>query len=87
MGLREASTNVAPLASAVNPNSPEFKTNAQAMASMVEELRTNLEAVHQGGGEVARQRHTSRGKLLARERIDALVRMRVFACSHRSKSL
>lgn len=44
-----------------------------AMAAMVEELRSKLKIVEAGGGDVARKRHKGRGKLLARERIEALV--------------
>lgn len=45
----------------------------QAMAGMVEELRSKLRIVEAGGGDVASKRHKDRGKLLARERIEALV--------------
>lgn len=44
-----------------------------AMAAMVEQLRSKLKIVEAGGGDVARKRHKARGKLLARERIEALV--------------
>ena len=37
------------------------------------ELRGKLEAVKKGGGEAAVQRHKGRGKMLVRERIEALV--------------
>lgn len=43
------------------------------MDTMVENLRSKLALVEAGGGEVASDRHKGRGKLLARERIEALV--------------
>lgn len=45
----------------------------EAMAEMVDELRSKLKMVEAGGGDVASKRHKGRGKLLARERIEALV--------------
>src|SRR6266516_4338869 len=43
------------------------------MAALVAELRERTAAVARGGGEQAVERHRSRGKLPARERIDRLV--------------
>src|SRR3954447_25571203 len=43
------------------------------MAALVAELRERTEQVARGGGEKAVERHRSRGKLTARERIDRLV--------------
>ena len=43
------------------------------MAALVAELRDRTELVAAGGGEKATERHRSRGKLTARERIDRLV--------------
>src|SRR5436309_5851178 len=43
------------------------------MAALVAELRARTAEVARGGGEQAVQRHRSRGKLTARERIDRLV--------------
>jgi 3-methylcrotonyl-CoA carboxylase beta subunit len=43
------------------------------MRELVEELRTRLAAVRQGGGEASRQRHVGRGKLLPRDRVDHLL--------------
>jgi len=57
----------------INPRSPEFATNSAAMLEQVENLRALLAHVSEGGGEVAQQRHVTRGKLLVRERIDALL--------------
>ncbi|HWW48971.1 MAG TPA: carboxyl transferase domain-containing protein [Xanthobacteraceae bacterium] len=59
--------------SAIDPASAEFATNAEAMRGLVADLREKLSAVAAGGGEVSRQRHIKRGKMLARERIDLLI--------------
>jgi 3-methylcrotonyl-CoA carboxylase beta subunit len=62
-----------PLRSSIDPTSLEFGRNADAMRVQVGELRERLAAVAGGGGEVARARHTSRGKMLARDRVDLLL--------------
>ncbi len=41
--------------------------------ALVDELRDRTARVHQGGSESARTKHTDRGKMLARDRIDALL--------------
>ncbi len=43
------------------------------LASLVEELRARTARVQQGGSESARAKHTGRGKMLARDRVDALL--------------
>ena len=43
------------------------------MSALVDELEAHLQRVEQGGGEAARQKHVSRGKLLPRERIKKLL--------------
>ncbi len=57
----------------LNPRSGDFVQNAAAMQSLVEDLRTHLERVAQGGGEAARAKHTARGKLLPRDRVQMLL--------------
>ena len=44
-----------------------------SLPELVDELRTRLAAVRQGGSEAARRKHTDRGKLLARDRVDRLL--------------
>ena len=61
------------LETAITPRDPEAQANAAAMAELVADLRAQADRVRQGGGEVARQRHLSRGKLLPRDRIRALI--------------
>jgi 3-methylcrotonyl-CoA carboxylase beta subunit len=55
------------------PQSPEFQANTKAMQALVDDLNAKLRLIEQGGGDKARERHTARGKLLPRERIDALL--------------
>src|SRR5919107_5964667 len=50
-----------------------FTRRAQRMEALVAELRERTALVARGGGEKAVERHRSRGKLTARERIDRLV--------------
>ncbi len=50
-----------------------FARRHEAMSSLVAELRERTALVARGGGEKAVERHRSRGKLTARERIDLLV--------------
>ncbi|HDS1737495.1 carboxyl transferase domain-containing protein [Pseudomonas sp. BP8] len=57
----------------INPRSAEFAANDAAMLEQVQALRSLLAQVSQGGGAKAQERHTSRGKLLPRERIDRLL--------------
>ena len=46
---------------------------AQDYRALVEQLRERREDIARGGPEKARERHTARGKMLARDRIDALL--------------
>src|SRR4249919_119613 len=62
-----------PLHSTIDPKSSEFAVNADVMRKLVAELRDKLKEVSGGGGEVSRKRHTSRGKMLARDRVDLLI--------------
>src|SRR5271156_875079 len=61
-----------PLHSTTDPTSSDFARNAESMRALVSELRDKLDQVAGGGGEASRARHTSRGKMLARERGDLL---------------
>ncbi|WP_241844550.1 carboxyl transferase domain-containing protein [Kitasatospora sp. CB01950] len=61
------------LESAVDPASPTGLANAQAHRALVAELREKLATAALGGGEKARAKHTARGKLLPRERVDTLL--------------
>src|SRR6202163_3490035 len=61
-----------PLHSSTDPTSSDFAGNAEAMRLLVAELREKLDQVAAGGAEAPRARHTSRGKMLARQRVDLL---------------
>jgi 3-methylcrotonyl-CoA carboxylase beta subunit len=61
------------LESKIDPQSEAFKVNAEAMQAQVDQLHSELRRVALGGGEKARAKHTERGKLLARERVRALL--------------
>src|SRR3954464_8246365 len=50
-----------------------FERRRERMEGLVAELRERTAEVARGGGEKATERHRSRGKLTARERIDRLV--------------
>ncbi|MFB6511100.1 carboxyl transferase domain-containing protein [Streptomyces virginiae] len=61
------------LTSAADPASEAWRTNEAAHRELTEGLRARLDAARLGGGEKARARHTARGKLLPRERVDTLL--------------
>ncbi|MFG1277737.1 carboxyl transferase domain-containing protein [Xanthobacter autotrophicus] len=58
---------------AVDRRSDTFRRNSQALEASVADLRTTVERIAEGGGEVARERHLKRGKLLPRDRIRTLL--------------
>ncbi|MBI1181321.1 MAG: methylcrotonoyl-CoA carboxylase [Alphaproteobacteria bacterium] len=62
-----------PLTTSVKATSEGFRENAAAMRALVDDLRAQSAAIALGGDERSRQRHLGRGKLLPRDRIDALV--------------
>ncbi len=57
----------------LNARSAEFQANAAAMRTVVDDLRAKLAQTALGGGEAARAKHTARGKLLPRERVQMLL--------------
>ncbi|HEY5238049.1 MAG TPA: carboxyl transferase domain-containing protein, partial [Rhizomicrobium sp.] len=61
------------LKSTIAPGGAAFKKNAAAMATLLDELKTRMETAALGGDERSRKRHTDRGKLLPRERVERLV--------------
>ncbi|MDQ1498603.1 MAG: hypothetical protein QOI86_1943, partial [Actinomycetota bacterium] len=58
------------LTSRVDRHSPAFLDNATAFEGLLEALATQQGLARGGGGEKAIDRHHSRGRLLAHERID-----------------
>src|SRR6201985_2998110 len=61
------------LHSSIYPKSSDFAGNAEAMRGLVAELRDKLKEVAGCGVKASRKRHTSRGKMLARDRVDLLL--------------
>src|SRR5450759_4928958 len=61
------------LQSKLNARSKDFGANASAMQALVQDLHVQLAKVDLGGGEIARARHTARGKLLPRDRVQMLL--------------
>ncbi|MEW1545776.1 carboxyl transferase domain-containing protein [Streptomyces tsukubensis] len=61
------------LASAADPASAAWQANETGHRELADALRTALAAARLGGGEKARARHTARGKLLPRDRVDTLL--------------
>jgi 3-methylcrotonyl-CoA carboxylase beta subunit len=61
------------IVSQLNTRSESFRESAAAMAALVADLNAQLERIALGGGEAARAKHTARGKLLPRERVERLL--------------
>ncbi len=57
----------------LNARSADFQANAAAMQALVADLKAKLAQAAQGGGEAARAKHTARGKLLPRDRVQMLL--------------
>jgi len=61
------------LSDEIDRRSETFRQNQEAMAPLVEQLRSDVDRIAQGGGQAARDKHLARGKLLPRDRIRALI--------------
>jgi 3-methylcrotonyl-CoA carboxylase beta subunit len=61
------------LTTSVVATSPQAQQNAASHAELVADLRAHLASARLGGPASARERHVSRGKLLPRDRVDALL--------------
>ena len=57
----------------LNARSADFMANATAMRALVDDLNAQMARAALGGGEAARAKHTGRGKLLPRERVQMLL--------------
>jgi 3-methylcrotonyl-CoA carboxylase beta subunit len=64
---------VATLATALDSGSAGFRANAAAMRALVDDLHAQVALIREGGGARAVERHVSRGKMLPRARIRALL--------------
>ncbi|CAD6194070.1 unnamed protein product [Caenorhabditis auriculariae] len=62
-----------PIVTAIDSSSESFAANKKQMRDLVEDLDAKIQKIAEAGGEKAVKLHRSRGKMLARERIDALV--------------
>jgi len=61
------------IGSAPDRSDASFQENHDGMSRLVGELKSKVGTIVQGGGAKAVERHTSRGKLVARERINLLM--------------
>ncbi len=57
----------------LNPRSADFAANATAMRTLVADLNAQIAKAAHGGGDAARAKHTGRGKLLPRDRVQMLL--------------
>ena len=64
---------MAKIISKINTRSQDFLDNAAHMQSQVDDLKIKLDNIKLGGGDRSRERHLSRGKLLPRDRVLALL--------------
>jgi 3-methylcrotonyl-CoA carboxylase beta subunit len=61
------------LKTSIDVRSDAFRANQAAMQGLVDELKQAVGLAREGGGAEARARHKARGKMLPRERVNALV--------------
>ena len=61
------------LESKLNARSADFQANAAAMRALVDDLNAQIAKASLGGGDAARAKHTGRGKLLPRDRVQMLL--------------
>lgn len=64
---------VSTIGTAQDKNSTEFQENYGRMKALVDKLKGTVEQITKGGDEKSVQRHTSKGKLMVRDRIDTLL--------------
>ena len=61
------------LTSAVDPQSPKYKSLHAHNSALVAELRDHVAMAARGGSDKSRERHVARGKLLPRDRVERLL--------------
>ena len=61
------------ISSKISTSSPEFESNRQGLLEQIETVSQLSEAITVGGPKASRDQHEARGKLLARDRINALL--------------
>jgi 3-methylcrotonyl-CoA carboxylase beta subunit len=59
--------------STINPRDAEFIKNNEAMQKIVADLKEKSAQIALGGEENIREKHTSRGKMLPRDRVYGLL--------------
>jgi 3-methylcrotonyl-CoA carboxylase beta subunit len=64
---------MATLSNSINTQSAEYLLKASAMQALVDDLQAQVANLQLGGGEKYQAKHLSRGKMLPRQRIDALL--------------
>ncbi len=64
-------TNIFP--TKIDHNKTEFKNNKSNLEELVADLKTKINIIAQGGGELSCAKHKAKNKLLPRERIDKLL--------------
>jgi 3-methylcrotonyl-CoA carboxylase beta subunit len=69
----DKATRMTTLETRLNARSADFQANAAAMRTVVDDLRAQVFKATLGGGEAARAKHTARGKLLPRDRVQMLL--------------
>ena len=57
----------------LDPSSPEAQVRATHNRALAERLRADVATAARGGTEKSRDRHTARGKLLPRDRVERLL--------------
>ena len=57
----------------INAGTPAFLANKAAMSEIVDTFKSRLEKARAGGGEESAKKHQARGKMLPRERIQAVI--------------
>ncbi|OQD73451.1 hypothetical protein PENDEC_c015G04757 [Penicillium decumbens] len=61
------------LPTAVDTSSPEYRENSQQMQELLDRMSSLHANISKGGSEKAREKHISRGKMLPRDRVSALI--------------
>ncbi|KAJ5191320.1 methylcrotonoyl-CoA carboxylase beta chain [Penicillium cinerascens] len=61
------------LPTAVDTSSPEYRENSQQMQELLDRMNSLHAKISKGGSEKAREKHVSRGKMLPRDRVSALI--------------
>jgi 3-methylcrotonyl-CoA carboxylase beta subunit len=61
------------LTSQLDTRSAAFRDNVAQMQALVDDLKAKVHQIKQGGGDKAREKHLSRGKLLPRDRVRMLL--------------